>query len=292
MDKIKTGQLIKDARNKKGYTQQELGDIVGVTNKAVSRWENGESFPDVAVLESLAAALDIKIDELIIGESVPKESIVLKDAISILKLQRREKKRYIRSVIGILVCAVLMILRVYISGFSSHVGFQIPLWVDAFLLVICVSIILIVGIIRKESVDSKYNNIYKKVMIVWYISAIYAPLLFGYLLIAAANRKFLFGLKESQIGPFIFNQLRVIMVISLIAVLFLLYRNLIGEKIPYNALIVVAILFENCDLTDMLFNVISLEAGIRGFIFVAVTYIVIILMLLIPLRLLINKKYK
>ena len=64
MDKQKTGQVIKDARIKKGYTQAELGDILGVTNKAVSRWEKGASFPDVGVIENLANALDINIEEI------------------------------------------------------------------------------------------------------------------------------------------------------------------------------------------------------------------------------------
>lgn len=43
MDKIKTGELIKNKRIEKGYTQLELEDLLGVSNKAVSRWENGGS---------------------------------------------------------------------------------------------------------------------------------------------------------------------------------------------------------------------------------------------------------
>ena len=41
MNKEKTGELIREARIKKNYTQSELGDLLGVTNKAVSRWEKG-----------------------------------------------------------------------------------------------------------------------------------------------------------------------------------------------------------------------------------------------------------
>lgn len=44
MDKQKTGELIKSARIKKGYTQVELGDLLGVTNKAISRWEKVKVF--------------------------------------------------------------------------------------------------------------------------------------------------------------------------------------------------------------------------------------------------------
>lgn len=43
MDKEKTGKMIRQARIDKGYTQSELGDMIGVSNKAISRWENGVS---------------------------------------------------------------------------------------------------------------------------------------------------------------------------------------------------------------------------------------------------------
>ena len=61
MDKKKTGNLIREARQRKNYTQSELGRMLGVTNKAVSRWENGESFPDIGVLESLSHLLELPI---------------------------------------------------------------------------------------------------------------------------------------------------------------------------------------------------------------------------------------
>lgn len=41
MDKLKTGEMIRQARMEKGYTQNELGMLLGVTNKAISRWETG-----------------------------------------------------------------------------------------------------------------------------------------------------------------------------------------------------------------------------------------------------------
>ena len=68
MDKLKTGELIREARKGKNYTQSELGDLIGVTNKAVSRWENGESFPDIGVLENLAQVLDLKVQDIVTGE--------------------------------------------------------------------------------------------------------------------------------------------------------------------------------------------------------------------------------
>ncbi len=69
MDKKKTGNLIREARQRKNYTQNELGMMLGVTNKAVSRWENGESFPDIGVLESLSHLLELPCDRRECGGS-------------------------------------------------------------------------------------------------------------------------------------------------------------------------------------------------------------------------------
>ena len=54
MDIEKTGKFIAELRRGRGLTQQELGDIVGATNKTVSRWETGVYMPPVEVLEILS----------------------------------------------------------------------------------------------------------------------------------------------------------------------------------------------------------------------------------------------
>lgn len=65
MDKYKFGEFIYQRRKKLGLTQDELGRRLGVTNKAVSKWETGETFPDITIIDSLARVLDVGIDELI-----------------------------------------------------------------------------------------------------------------------------------------------------------------------------------------------------------------------------------
>lgn len=67
MDQIQTGKFIAELRKEKSLTQAQLGELVGVTNKTVSRWENGNYMPDLAVLQSLCAVLDVSINEMISG---------------------------------------------------------------------------------------------------------------------------------------------------------------------------------------------------------------------------------
>ena len=59
MDKEKTGQLIAELRKEKGLTQKQLADALNVTDKAVSKWERGLSFPDISMLEPISDLLDI-----------------------------------------------------------------------------------------------------------------------------------------------------------------------------------------------------------------------------------------
>lgn len=68
MDTTKMGQLIRESRMEKGLTQQALAEAVNVSATAVSKWENGHSLPDIAMLEPLSSALDLSISELVLGE--------------------------------------------------------------------------------------------------------------------------------------------------------------------------------------------------------------------------------
>ena len=68
MDTMKTGALIAQKRKEQNLTQQQLADLLGVTNKAVSKWETGDGFPDVSLLLPLAQALGVTADTLLKGE--------------------------------------------------------------------------------------------------------------------------------------------------------------------------------------------------------------------------------
>ena len=65
MDKYKFGEFIYTQRKNKGLTQDELGRKLKVTNKAVSKWETGETLPDIQLLPELASVLGVTIDELL-----------------------------------------------------------------------------------------------------------------------------------------------------------------------------------------------------------------------------------
>lgn len=68
MDNIQIGRLIYEKRKELGLTQQELADRLQITNKAVSKWENGDGMPDVNLLAPLAKELGLTVDELLNGE--------------------------------------------------------------------------------------------------------------------------------------------------------------------------------------------------------------------------------
>lgn len=67
MDQVQTGKFIAELRKEKSLTQAQLGELLGVTNKTISRWENGNYMPDLAVLQSLCAVLDVNLNEMISG---------------------------------------------------------------------------------------------------------------------------------------------------------------------------------------------------------------------------------
>ncbi len=73
MDQMKTGKFIAALRKEKGLTQEQLGKKLGVTNKTVSRWENGNYMPDVEMLSLLSKEFGVSMNELIRGERLLME---------------------------------------------------------------------------------------------------------------------------------------------------------------------------------------------------------------------------
>lgn len=98
MDKESFGSFIAKLRRERKMTQQELAGKLHVTDRAVSKWERGLSYPDVTLLEPLASALGIGVETLLTGqttEAAPAEaeSAALRSVLAISGEERRQRRR-------------------------------------------------------------------------------------------------------------------------------------------------------------------------------------------------------
>lgn len=73
MDQIKTGSIIRSLRQKQGMTQSELAEKIGVSDKAVSKWERGCGAPDISLLPKLSEALKVNTESLLRGDLEEKD---------------------------------------------------------------------------------------------------------------------------------------------------------------------------------------------------------------------------
>lgn len=95
MDNEKIGNFIATLRKNKELTQRELALKLSVTDKAVSKWERGLSFPDITLLSSLAKVLEVDVSEILNGEFGKDKSIDVKKAIdeAIENIDKKRKER-------------------------------------------------------------------------------------------------------------------------------------------------------------------------------------------------------
>lgn len=75
MDQIKIGKFIAELRKEQNITQLTLANKLGITDRAVSKWENGRGLPDLSLITPLCEALNISVNELLSGERIQKENI-------------------------------------------------------------------------------------------------------------------------------------------------------------------------------------------------------------------------
>lgn len=75
MNSYVTGEIIRQFREKENLTQTQLAEKLSVSNKTISKWENGKGLPDISLLDSLAKALNVSLIELMSGYTVSNKNV-------------------------------------------------------------------------------------------------------------------------------------------------------------------------------------------------------------------------
>ena len=131
MNQEKIGKFIAKLRKEKNMTQQELARKIGVTDRAISKWENGRGLPDYSLLQDLCDTLSISINELFSGEKISKEDYKTKAEENMSKLinDNYRKKKKINWIIAISVAVVYLsisiIFNIWTYSWIIWIGYSI-----------------------------------------------------------------------------------------------------------------------------------------------------------------------
>ncbi len=110
MDLVKIGKYIATKRKELGLTQRQLAEMLGMSDKSVSKWERGICLPDVSVYSELCRILGISINEFLAGEDILQENIIKKSEENIIGVASDSKRKQIRLktiIVGLLVISLL-----------------------------------------------------------------------------------------------------------------------------------------------------------------------------------------
>ena len=117
MDQKKTGNLLKKLRSEKGLTQEQLAEILNVSNRTVSRWETGSNMPDISLLVEIADFYDISIPEIINGE---RKSEKMNDEVKEVKEVAKTMSDYARAEKEAIVKNIRIISVIGLVAFLVH----------------------------------------------------------------------------------------------------------------------------------------------------------------------------
>lgn len=128
MDQIKIGSFLAQLRKEKKLTQETLGEKIGVTNKTISRWENGNYMPDIEMLQILSKTFHVSINELLSGERLSNEQLRIRADINLVEMWKCSsfalkdrvtfwKKKWLKDhivavVIGLLIYLIVLIVAI------------------------------------------------------------------------------------------------------------------------------------------------------------------------------------
>ena len=123
MDQIKIGKFIAECRKKNNLTQMQLAEKLNITDRAISKWENGKAMPDSSIMLDLCNELKISVNELLSGEMIEMKEYNKKTEELLLKMTQEKEKRdkeflNMEIFIGILV-SIILITCVFVASFVN-----------------------------------------------------------------------------------------------------------------------------------------------------------------------------
>ena len=120
MDQVMIGEFIALKRREKNLTQKQLADNLGISNKTISKWENGKCMPDYSIVKHLCRELDITVAELMDGEVKEDNSIRVLDEQQMLdmleRIQRLEQQKQL------LLGMMLIVMGIALMALSQFFG--------------------------------------------------------------------------------------------------------------------------------------------------------------------------
>ena len=142
MDQIKIGRFIADKRKENGLTQMQLAQKLGITDRAVSKWENGRAMPDSSIMLLLCETLKISVNDLLSGEVVTMENYdkeLESNLLEMIKQKEEGDRRLLRIEIVLVICCIMPLI---ISGI---IALAVPMeeWLASVLVAISLLPILI-----------------------------------------------------------------------------------------------------------------------------------------------------
>lgn len=146
MNPKEIGAFLKQLRNEKGITQEQLAEILSVSGRTVSRWETGTNLPDLSILVEISEYYNVEIKEILNGERKSenmdnelKETLLKVADYNELEKQRAAKAGNLSFGIMFLVCAVTIVAQMLMTGnLSLIIGETVILFAGGLIYIFCV----------------------------------------------------------------------------------------------------------------------------------------------------------
>ena len=154
MNQTAIGSYIVRKRKEQNLTQEQLAEKIGVSNKTISKWENGKCMPDYSIIEQLCKELSVTLSELMDGEDAAEDSVRVYDDEQILDLLRRTQELERQK--GILYGVILIVLGIACNAMSGTVsGSHVQEFISGLLMGLSVAEILAGIVIVGKSILRK-----------------------------------------------------------------------------------------------------------------------------------------